>query len=66
MSLKVFHLIFINCSLILVAGFSFWLFQMAQETRQSIYLVGGWGAAATAGGLAVYFYSIIRKLKNIQ
>ncbi len=56
MSLKLFHIIFIVCSILLALGFSVWSSQMYFQSRQTGYLFSAIGSLAV--GIALIFYSI--------
>ena len=54
MSLKVFHILFITISTLLVIGFAAWLFTSEAVEGGSTRVIGGIGALAAAIGLVLY------------
>jgi len=66
MSLKVFHIIFISCSLILTLGFGFWSLSMADQLPQKRLFLLGALSLACAVGLLVYGISIVKKFRHIH
>jgi len=63
MSLRTFHIIFIVCSIIVTIGFGCWAIMNFQLHQAPAYLWTGIAAFITAGGLIIYEYFFLLKVK---
>jgi len=63
MSLRTFHVIFIVCSIIVTIGFGWWAISNFRQHQAPAYLWTGIAAFIAAGGLIVYEYSFLKKVK---
>lgn len=64
MSLKIFHIIFIFCSVTITLGFSVWAFRAYQQSAQIGYLVASIASIGAGIGLIVYGSNFIKKMKK--
>ena len=65
MSLKIFHIIFICCSIAITLGFSVWAFLAYRQNAQAGYLVAAIAAIGAGIGLIVYGSNFLKKMKKI-
>jgi len=63
MSLRTFHIIFIVCSIIVTIGFGYWAMSNFSQHHAPAYLWTGITAFIAAGGLIVYEYFFLKKVK---
>lgn len=66
MSLKMFHVVFVTCSLILTVGFAVWAFSNYRVSSQVSDLVYGIGSSVASIGLLIYGRIFLKKLKDIS
>lgn len=66
MSLKMFHVVFVTCSLILTVGFAVWAFGNYRVSSQVSDLVYGIGSSVASVGLVIYGRIFLKKLKDIS
>ena len=65
MSLKIFLIVFICCSVAITLGFSVWAFMMYQQNTQTGYLLAAIAAIGSGIGLIVYGSNFLKKMKKI-
>ena len=65
MSLKVFHVIFIICSVGVTLGFSGWAVVSYRQTAEAVYLVTAAISFGVAIGLLFYGLNFLKKMKKI-
>jgi len=64
MSLKMFHTIFIICSILLCFGFGLWSYELYETQNDPTYLCTAIGAVVAAVGLIIYKVIFIKKVKS--
>lgn len=64
MSLKVIHVLFIVCSILLTLGFGGWCLQTYLQEKQTMYLIFALLSVVALGGLVAYMFWFARKLKS--
>ena len=64
MSLRAFHVMFIVCSILVTAGFSWWAYASFQRLHMISYLWTAVIALACAVGLVAYGLFFLRKIKE--
>lgn len=65
MSLKVFHILFINCAIILSFVFGNWAIKTYFEEGKIDLLILGILSVGLAVGLVVYEYAFIKKMRKL-
>ena len=65
MSLRVFHIVFIGCSVVLAAFLAAWASGQYRAWHETGYLITSIGSAVTAAGLAVYAAAFQRKTRRL-
>jgi hypothetical protein len=66
MSLKMFHVVFVLCSLALTIGLSVWAFGNHQVSGRPVDLFYGIGSAISSVALVIYGWVFLKKLKHIS
>jgi hypothetical protein len=64
MSLRDFHILFVNLSVLLSLGFSYWAFQQNKLTGAQGYRVVGLISLIVAAGLVIYVIRFAKRVKN--
>lgn len=65
MSLKVFHIIFIASSVVLILGYGIWLLQSYMSTNEIVYILGAIVSFVVGVGLIVYGIAFLRKFRHV-
>ena len=65
MSLKMFHLVFIGCSIVLAAFLAAWATGQYRTGHEAGYLATGMVSLVSAAGLAVYAAAFQRKTRRL-
>lgn len=66
MSLKMFHVVFVACSLILSTGLAVWAFGNYRATGSPMDLAYAVGSIVASVALLIYGRVFLKKLKNIS
>ena len=63
-SLKSFHIVFVICSFLLLAGFGYWALQAFQTSGEGLMLTLSLGSFLAAGALLFYGVWFLKKLRG--